>query len=270
MNHTPVLLERWREGGWEGGVGLIRGEYMMVQQQPTYQGTTSIHSSALIPPMKGVRSWHHFIKVGLVSARLFIGPDWHTEQDLFTLGCNWRWVWCLESPDLVRVCFHYQRCIAGERSDWYGRLWGAMCSVTVSPLCVSERLLTPLKNVTADFISFNGFYQARNTDQRNGSVFPLLHNPVGAEAEEMTEWLPSHWVYFNPLYSIAGAECPPVLEWICAVVCDVEDTLEQYKLEQLQERFFKMLHPLEQDDLGCKRQSGQDQRTGAAANSQGE
>lgn len=72
-----------------------------------------------------------------------------------------------------------------ERSDWLRLPWGALCFVTVSlPMCERRLLNTvALKNVTADFISVNGFYQTRNTAERKGGVFFSLHKLDGAEAE---------------------------------------------------------------------------------------
>ncbi len=71
-----------------------------------------------------------------------------------------------------------------ERSGWYELLWGALCFVTVSLSVCERRFLhtVAFKNVTADFISANGFYQASNTEGEKRQLFLSLRKLVGAEA----------------------------------------------------------------------------------------
>lgn len=99
-----------------------------------------------------------------------------------------------------------------------GFLWGTLCSVTASLSVCQLRLLNAVafKNATADFISVNGFYQARNTAERKGSIFLLLHKLVYAEAGKMT--VITVTLFSNPLSSVAIAEWPPY-RGVCVLSC---------------------------------------------------
>lgn len=78
---------------------------------------------------------------------------------------------------LIRRRLFSLRIYLSSALQWTGPIGtgfsGALCSVTVSLPMSEWRLLNTvaLKNVTADFISVNGFYQARNTAQKKGNIF---------------------------------------------------------------------------------------------------
>ena len=65
-------------------------------------------------------------------------------------------------------------------------------------------------NVTADFISVNGFLPGEEHSHREKAAFSSLHKLVGAEAWKNDKVI-IVTLYSNPLSSVGIAECPPYL-----------------------------------------------------------
>lgn len=110
-------------------------------------------------------------------------------------------------------CFHDHLCIAVGRSDWY-RLVVSLCFVTGSPPTCERRLLNtpPLKDVTADFISVNGFYETRNTGNRKGRFCFICY--ISSAALRRKKWLRD---YCHTFFCTSTAEC--LLIPVCMCCC---------------------------------------------------
>ena len=76
-----------------------------------------------------------------------------------------------------------------ERSDWYRLLLGVLCFVTVS-LSVWERgllITVAFVNVTADFISVNGFLPGEEHRRREKAAFFLRYISLSVLRPEKKE-----------------------------------------------------------------------------------